>query len=169
MAATKRVSESLILVPSDGSLHGKPLFYLFSVTQIEEVLTSPKVTPVPFTPDYFLGLAAWHHRPTAMVSLDLLLGVTSNPPDHQKGRSLVVTEVQNEKTPSHWTHLLLHMSSGGRMLSEVPAAQPVSPQDHFSSEKAGMVKGLYVWDDGLIVVPHIEHILYGSVESWAVS
>lgn len=157
----RRVSESLILVPSTGSVQGLSVHYLFSVTQVSEVLTPVEPTVVPFAPGHLVGLANWRKQPTALVCPDRLFGLGDLPEDVKTARILAVSQPKVPSMDEHWHHVLLYMASGGRMLSKVPEAKPENAEDHFGPEAANHIKGLYSWSNGLILVPDIERIIQG--------
>jgi chemotaxis signal transduction protein len=59
----------------------RPLSFGLSMTQVLEVLDLPPFVPVPGTPEYFLGVAAWHDRPVAVVDLASRVGLPRFEPD----------------------------------------------------------------------------------------
>ena len=136
----------------------KQVYFLFSLVQMEDVIMDAAVQPVPFSPPYIEGVAEWRDHVVPVISLEECLGLKSE--KSQKARRLMVvraTKKNNTKVESHRS--MLRVVPPIRMASLPIECTPVS--FGWVPEK-NLVRGIYEWEKGFLVVAHTEKILLGG-------
>lgn len=148
----------LIFPAQTPKVSGKQVYFLFSLVQMEDVIMDAAVHPVPFSPSYIEGVAEWRDHVVPVLSLEGCLGLKSE--KSQKARRLMVvraTKKNNSKIESHRS-----------MLRVVPpirmAALPIecTPVSFGWVPEKNLVRGIYEWEKGFLVVAHTQKILLGG-------
>jgi len=133
----------------------RPVYFLFSLVQMEDVIMDAAVHPVPFSPPYIEGVAEWRDHVVPVLSLEGCLGM--KPEKSQKARRLMVVRVAKKEV----TKVENHRS----MLRVVPpirmATLPIecTPTSAGWIPESNLVRGIYEWEKGFLVVAHTEKIL----------
>lgn len=155
---TSSVQRVLIYPAKISKVSGRQVYFLFSLRQVEDILIDASVLPVPFSPSYVDGVAEWRNCTMPVVSLDAFWAPRS--PMSRKGQRLMVVRApQRNETPLSPHHMMLRMTPPVRMLTLPIESRPVSPG--WIDNKI-QTKGVYEWEDGILVVADIEKILMGS-------
>lgn len=156
---TDKISEhqrALIFPALTPDISGKRVYFLFSVHQVEDIARDVSVLPVPFSQPFVKGIASWREYIVPVVSLEMCLGIeTINP---GKARRFVVVRTPS-KEAAHGTHLLcmLNADPAMRMMNLPIECAPVEVNSVIP--KSRLVKGIYEWKEGFLVVAHMEKIL----------
>ncbi|WP_300673707.1 chemotaxis protein CheW [Desulfoluna sp.] len=157
-------SGSLIIAPAAGtSPEGDPICFLFSLSQVEDILGSLEFSRVPFAPSYIHGIANWRGLALPVLSIEVLLGLATERCSYEGTRGLVVKKTGPVDDPEHWKRVLVRIAPGCRMLSSVPKTEPLVAGDYLAADRLSAVKGVYGWEEGLLIVPHLEQILSGEL------
>lgn len=129
--------------------------YALSIHEVKEVVITPAITPVPFTPDYVLGVA--NIRGSIFAIVDLAISF------HKKKTEALA--YQNQKT---YTLVLAHEEwQVGILVTEVPTTLSVlesqvevSPnlvQD--AQMKRNYIKGIVKLEDRVVLLLHNQAII----------
>jgi len=136
----------------------RQVYFLFSMVQMEDVIMDAAVHPVPFSPSYIEGVAEWRDHVVPVLSLEDCLGL--EPEKSQKLKRLMVVRVaKKEITQVENQRSMLRVVPPIRMVTLPIACTPVSVG--WIPEK-NMVRGIYEWEKGFLVVAHTEKILLGG-------
>jgi len=136
----------------------REVHFLFSLRQMEDILMDASVRPVPFSPDYIEGIARWRDLVLPVVSLEKCLGLSSlDFRSHQ--RLMVVRAPQKEAAQPGADRIMLRVVPPIRMLTLPIDCSPVS--DGWVSG-LNLTRAVYEWQNGFLVVAHLEHILQGK-------
>ena len=75
-------SQKVLIFPAQptADIGGGDLFFLFSMGQVEDILKSAPVHPVPFTPPHIQGMARWRERVLPVIWPEGCLGVGGEGP-----------------------------------------------------------------------------------------
>ena len=148
----------LIFPAQTPKISDKPVFFLFSLVQMEDVIMDAAVHPVPFSPPYIEGVAEWLDHVVPVLSLEGCLGL--KPEKSQKARRLMVVRVAKKETTKVENHRsMLRVVPPIRMATLPIECTPVS--DGWIPER-NLVRGIYEWEKGFLVVTHTEKILLGG-------
>lgn len=157
-------SGSLILAPAVGTFaQGEPVWFLFGISQVEDILGSLAFSEVPFAPAYVGGLGDWRGLALPVLSLETLLGFAPDEAGYGGTRMLVVRKAGLSGEPENWKRALVRIAPGARLLGSAPRTEPLSAGAYLEASLLPAVKGMYRWEEGLLVVPHLEHILGGEL------
>jgi chemotaxis signal transduction protein len=89
-------AQVLLLPARTPDIHGRTVYYLFSVRQVAEVLLNTMIQRVPFAPPYVQGVAGWCERVLPVLCLERCLGsellADRMPPRDVVVRSVVLDE-----------------------------------------------------------------------------
>ena len=136
----------------------REVHFLFSLRQMEDILMDAAVRPVPFSPAYVEGIARWRNLVLPVVSLEKCLGLASS--DVRKSQRLMVVRAPQETASQPGANrIMLRVVPPIRMLTLPIDCSPVS--DGWISDP-NMTRAVYEWQNGFLVVAHLEHILRGS-------
>ena len=157
LAATtyRRVIVFPALSPGFG---GKQVHFLFSALKVADILQELLVQPVPLSPPFLEGIAEWRDRILPVISLEQCLGMKvkslRRPP-----RSMVVRVAEARGGNANGLQGILRVSPNIQMLSLPIECTPVS--SGWASHEH-LIRGVYEWKKGLLVVVHMENILKGE-------
>ena len=136
----------------------RPVYFLFSLVQMEDVIMDAAVHPVPFSPPYIEGVAEWRDHVVPVLSLEECLGL--KPEKSQKARRLMVVRVTKKETTTVENHRsMLRVVPPIRMATLPIECKPVSAG---WIRERNLVRGIYEWEKGFLVVTHTEKILLGG-------
>lgn len=155
---------SLIIAPAQGKVQsGESVSFLYSLLQVEEILSAISLAKVPFSPPYVEGLSDWRDLVLPVISLERLLGLVETPGSVQGNQAIVVKKTQRSVEPDNCKRALIRIASGCRLITGIPKTKPVFANDFIAEKIVPAVKGIYLWDKGLLIVPNIDHILTGEM------
>lgn len=149
----------VLIFPSSvtfGSSGGR-VFFLFSLTQIEDILKEITVVDVPFSPSYVEGIARWRNQVVPVLSLEGSLGLSSNGTSGSGERLVMVRS--SVSFEGRRRRSLLRVMSAIRILTLPIACAPLSSVGWIPNSY--LVRGVYKWEEGYLVVVHLENILSG--------
>lgn len=157
-------SGSLIIAPAVGTHPcGEQASFLFSISQVEDILGSTTFTEVPFSPAYVSGISEWRGHALPVLSLEMLLGFAGDECAYEGTRGLVVRKTTPSDEPGHFRRALVRIAAGCRLVSRVPETEPLLPADYLSAGMQSAVKGMYRWKGGLLIVPYMDPVLSGEM------
>ncbi len=138
---------------------GRRLFFLFSARQVEEVLGSVVLRPVPFAPSFLLGMARWRGHLLPVVDLEkCLLGAQHN--REEKPRFLVLRSGATDGQGRGQVLRCILRFSGQIQPMDISDTAPVLESDALGLDTS-LVRGIYDWEDGTYIVPDFVSILRG--------
>jgi chemotaxis signal transduction protein len=147
----------LILSAQTPRVSNRQVYFLFSQHQMEDILMDTSARPVPFSPSYVEGVAEWRNQVLPIISIEACLGMESLN-SHKIQRLMVVRALTNEAAPMGIYRIIFRIVPPIRMLTLPIECSPVSnrwiPERFFT-------KGVYEWEDGFLVAPHMKNILDG--------
>jgi chemotaxis signal transduction protein len=155
--ATSDSKKVLIFSAQTPPMSNKQIYFLFSQHQMEDVLMDASMRSVPFSPPYIEGIAEWRDQVLPVISLETCLGLKSlNSAKIQ--RLMVVRAFRNRAAPMGFHRIMLQIVPPIRILTLPVECVPVSarwiPENFFT-------KGVYEWEEGILVVVHMKNILTG--------
>jgi len=149
----------LILPAQIPKVSNRQVYFLFSLRQVEDILTDAPVRPVPFSPAYIGGVFEWRGHVLPVISMEACLGFEFL--NTQKiQRLMVVRAAQNGSTQKNVDRMMLRVIPPIQMLTLPIECFPVS--DEWIPEKY-LAKGVYEWENKFLVAVHIENILYEGI------
>ena len=133
----------------------RQVYFLFSVRQVEDILTDTPERPVPFSPAHIKGLIEWRGHVLPVICMETCLGFKL--PNPQKtSRLMVVRAAQNGFPHKKVDRMMLRVIPPIQMLTLpiecFPASDEWIPENH-------LTKGIYEWENKYLVAAHIETIL----------
>lgn len=138
---------------------GKRVHFLLSVLKVADILQEELlVQTVPLSPPFLEGISEWRDRVLPVISLEQCLGLKVKR-IQQSLRSIVVRIAEAEAGHVNSLHGVLKVAPNIEMLSLPIQCTPVShewiPREH-------LIRGVYEWNRGFLVVVHMENILRGE-------
>lgn len=159
----KRAALQIVMVRMANGAQAKEPALLFTARQVEEVLPEVRVQPLPFAPNWLLGLCAWRQQ-----SLPVIDAVKLYELDCALERVLhvVVRTVVPERgdgRPRQMLRCLLRVP-GHIAASNLPAqCVPASAEE--SGFAPALVKGVFAYENGLLIVPDLLPALCPAADS----
>lgn len=128
-------------------VQGREPALLFTARQVEEVLREAEVRPLPFAPDWLLGLCAWRRQALPVIDPARLHGIRFSP-----ARSLyMVVRVAEEGGGLLRCVLKVADRIAARDLPRQAAAADTAADDL----NPALLKGLFVHEEVLLLVPDL--------------
>lgn len=148
---------------------GKQVYFLFALGQIEDIIRELKVFPLPFSPSYILGLAQWRDQVLPVISLEKCLKLpqgnfisdTNDKIGIKKDHALRPVRLILIRSDNRNIRGLLSVDSAIRLIPRPDSCPALSPGSWLSQKK--LVKGVYEWDEGFLLVVNINDILNGEI------
>jgi chemotaxis signal transduction protein len=127
----------------------KKLFLLMPARQVEEVLHTVLLQPVPFGPDWFLGLCLWREHILPVFDLNQYYGLAE---DSGEALLYLVVRVLVPETTGPDKQLLRCVLRVAHQISTGDLPQQAGPVAHHSDLD---VLGIFEQEDRLLLVPHL--------------
>ncbi len=136
-----------------GSTEGQ-VWFLFSLAQVEDILKDTHVFRVPFSPDHIEGVANWRDRVIPVIALEKCLGLE---PDQTGDSGRLIMVKSGGPEPDEGKRVMLRVSELVQMMSLPIPSAPLTSVNWIP--KRYLVRGIYRWEKGFIVIVHMERIL----------
>ncbi|QTA80387.1 Chemotaxis protein [Desulfonema limicola] len=136
-------------------ISGKRIFFLFSLNQIENIISKLEIYPLPFAPSHIKGLAQWEEQVVPVLSLEKCLEL----PDLGRQSShmrLILVRSENKNIKG-----LLSADSAIRLIPRPDSCFAGSSLSWLSHKES--VRGVYEWDEGFLIIVNINNILNGEL------
>lgn len=131
-----------------GALGGRPVFFVFTLRQVAEVLREVETLPVPFAPAALPAVSVWRDRLVPVIDLAACFGLPGVGPAR---RHLAVRSGK---------HRGLIRADAGVRIAHMPEGRPL---DFSASMPPELTQGVFEWREGLLVAPRLATILEGAV------
>ena len=155
---TSSVQRALIYPARTSNVSGRPVYFLFSLRQVEDILMDAPVLKVPFSPPYVEGVAEWRNCIMPVVSLEAFWA--PQPHSARDGQRLMVVRIPHKNLSSvSPQRMMLRITPPVRMLTLPIESNPVSPDGIIGEIQT---KGVYDWENSFLVVADLEKIIMGS-------
>ncbi|UCF92020.1 MAG: chemotaxis protein CheW [Desulfobacterales bacterium] len=156
----RTVAREVLIFPARApELDGEPLFFLFSVFQIEEIFREITVCPVPFSPPFAEGVAEWREQVLPVISLEAWLGLETLPMPRPQ-RLMVVRAPRSGNNSKGESIGIIRVTPALRKVKlPIPCAL-AQPHEWFSDR--ALFKGVYKWEEGLLLVIDLQNLLGGT-------
>jgi len=128
------------------------VFFMFVLRQVTEILRETAVRPVPFAPPHLPGIARWQGRVVPVLSLEGCLNLAPN--EDPRPDRLVAVRTRNARVGA-----ILKSDPGLRLIRPPTEARTA---DGDLGIPPPLIRGIYEWTEGLLIVPHLENILSGK-------
>ena len=135
----------------------KQVSFLFSIRQVEDIVRSVHLFPVPFSPSYVAGIANWRDRVSPALWLERVLGF--HIPKQSKVRRLVMVRSHMEGQNKEMKSMII-ADPPVRMVS-LPIECTPAP-DFSWLPRPELVRGLFEWEEGYLLVADMEKIASGA-------
>ena len=135
------------------------VYFLFSLRQMEDILMDAVIQPVPFSPSHLAGVAEWQDLVVPVISLEQCLGLDTIRP-RQIQRLLGVRTTKEGATQTPAQRSILKAVPPIQMVTLPIECMPV-PAEWIPEKR--LVRGVYEWQKGYLVVVHMGKILDGEL------
>ncbi len=133
---------------------GRQAHFLFSVTQVEDVIREAEIYKVPFSPAHVEGLAEWRGRAVPVISLEKCLGL----PVESTGRVMRMIMLRTAaEDGSAAGRAMIRTASAVRMTSLPSACKPLTSLEWVP--RPSLIRGAYEWPEGFLLVADMRKIL----------
>lgn len=122
--------------------------YALPLLRVREVIAPPKITPVPGTPAYYVGMMNLRGQVLSVVDLRKRLGITPQQPPAQE--AVVILEFNDVSVG-------VFVDSVNRVLSF--AASQISEPPTSLNKTSGHIIGIYQSDQALVSIIALEKLL----------
>lgn len=153
----KQMVSKLVLVRMTGeNLGDKQPVFIFSTSQVEEVIHEANEKPVPFGPDYLVGFCVRHSNVLPVIDIAQCFGFRSNTRAFNS-RYLVIRDVVPLNNETVMERCVLKVPDQ-IMTDSVPNSLVPVSSDQFDID-ASLIRGLFVNKKELMIMPDMAKIL----------
>lgn len=147
----KQAALKTVAVRMAGSAQAREPALLFAARQAEEVLPDAEVHPLPFAPDWLLGLSTWRRQVLPVLDAAKLYGF-----DAAAGRHLYLVLRTAAPAAEGGRRLLRCLLKIPSQISarELPAQCAASCAAENGLDPA-LIKGVFAHENGLLIVPDL--------------
>ena len=135
---------------------GKKIYFLFSISQVVDIVNEISVHGVPFSHPFIAGISRWRNHIVPVLSLEACLGLQSNE-QRQERRGVVIRSTIEETDSGAGTLCMLEVETSIRMFSLPLECKPL--RINGAIPKNNLVRGFYEWKGGYLVVAEMEKIM----------
>lgn len=132
------------------------IHFILSVSQVEDIIREVEIRQIPFSPVFIDGVSRWREDVVPVLSFERCLGLKAEAIASVSRYILVRT---GEKTKRRG---LIKTASKIQMAKLPLECQPVD--DFRWIPKKELVRGVYEWDAGYLIVTDVNKILSGQME-----
>ncbi|MCK5542359.1 MAG: chemotaxis protein CheW [Desulfobacterales bacterium] len=153
----------IVLVHGMGKkISGKKPVLLFSTTQIEEIIHAIDIHPVPFAPDYLLGVCLWRKQIIPVVDTFRRYGLQTQqtPRISSDDRYIVVNATGTVEGKKQLLQGVLKISKR-IVTTEIPGSCSPVAINSYDIDKT-IIKAVFEYQDDLLIVPNLASI-FGSI------
>ncbi len=153
-----KTSEQRVLVfpAQTPMLRGRQVHFLFSLRQADDVLADISVMPVPLSPSYIEGVAAWRSDFLPVISLEKGVGLEFVDSGLET-RLAVIRTLPQPGDQNQENRIMVRMAAPIQML---PLPIECAPAANEWPAERNLTRGIYEWKDGWLVVAQLEKILW---------
>ncbi len=164
-AADASTEQRVLVFPAQAKkVDSKQVYFLFSLNQMADILTATKVREIPFSAPYIKGITDWRGHILPVIVLEKMLGLEPSTVEEENRMAVVCSGQQQDKESSASPLAIIRISHTLKMLSlpiQYTAAEHSLPCDR------KYIRGIYDWEEGILLVLHMENILSGKTETGA--
>lgn len=133
------------------------LFFLFTASQVEEVLSDTTILPVPFAPPFLAGMSLW--RGHLLPVIDIQKRFSFSVPEDDAGFRYIVVRTGGTDISGNDKILrcVLRISESIRPI-DVPDVSEVISSENVSIESS-LIRGIYRCEHDMYIVPDLVSIL----------
>lgn len=138
----------------------REVFWILSKSQIEHVVQDLPIVPVPFSPRYLRGVAAWQGLVLPVVSLERYFGFKSVQGSTAVKRHAIVKSTTSA-TPTTITRLLIDVAYDLRIRPSITDCVPIRIANEELAARG--LQGVYEWGaDSLLLLPDLMVVASGG-------
>ena len=156
------IKHKILIYPAMTSrVNRKQIYFLFSLYQVEDILAELNVYDVPFSASFVEGVTVWRNLAIPVISLESYLGMKLVA--SKKGqRFIVIRSTIKTQDSSVEMRSAIRTEREIKMIPIPDSSELVKPNGWVNHE---LVKGIYNWDKGFIVVPEMDNIFQGEINT----
>jgi chemotaxis signal transduction protein len=135
---------------------GKRIYFLFSISQVVDIVNEISVHAVPFSHPFIAGISQWRNYIVPVLSLEACLGLKAYEQRHDR-RGVVIRSAIEETGSGAGTLCMLEVEAAIRMFSLPLECEPARINGAIA--KNNLIRGFYEWKGGYLVVAEMEKIM----------
>ncbi len=139
------------------TIDGKPLFFLFTARQIEEVLADVHLTPAPFAPAFLSGVCSWRGHVAPVIDIEQRFGFTGSSTGSRDRFIVVRAGAPGEAEGEKMLRCVLRVTDQIQTLDATAASAPISA-DRLGVESS-LIMGAFQQEEDFFIVPDLAAIL----------
>ncbi len=149
----------LIFPASTPAVAGRKIHFLFSLSQVVDIMREIPFLPVPLSPEAVDGIVQWRDHVAPVASLEKCLGLPAA--DSPRAQRLILVRAPGE-APDHPAELRCGFRAPRdlRMLPLPIPCTPTTPGNYIPESR--LVKAAYEWENKVLVAPDLAPILKGE-------
>lgn len=153
------IDKRVLIFPSSAALgrSNVKISFVFSLTQVEDILKEMTIVEVPFSPHYVKGVARWRDQVIPVLSLEGTLGLAYT--ESKETRRFIMVRSSYAFNGLR-RRMLLSVRPAIRILSLPITCAPLSSVGWIPNSY--LIRGVYRWEEGYLVVVNLENILSGQ-------
>lgn len=130
----------------------RQVYFLFSVSQVEDIIKEVSVYPVPFSPLYIEGITEWREHIMPVMSMEECLGMETMSIGGLRLLSTRLIIVRIHSFSQDKGRVMLRVAPTIRMISLPIPCTPISLSSVAWIPKKELIKAVYEWEEGYFLI-----------------
>ncbi len=152
-----KTSQAVVVETEEAKVEDNPLLFLFTVSQVEEILPEFPIRSVPFAPDFLDGICSWRGLVLPVVDLDKRFGFEQTVSPESQRYMVVRSGGLDQDGGVDLVRCVFRVSDTIKIIEVTEKSSIVSPQR--IGVEPSLVMGAYQLEESYYVVPDLVSIL----------
>ncbi len=135
----------------------KDIFFLFTVSQVEEVLSEITVRAIPFAPDFVEGMCSWRGQIVPVVDIEKRFGFSGREHSSSDRYLVVRTGISDSTSDTQLLHGVFRVSGEVKVIGAGAESSIVSPGK--IGIEPSLARGTFQQKGNFLIVPDVALIL----------
>jgi purine-binding chemotaxis protein CheW len=152
-----RANQVVVIRVEEKKEENTNLFFLFTVSQVEEVLPDITLTGIPFAPEFIQGMCRWRRQLLPVIDLKKRFGLTEASQTLSERYVVVRAGSKSSADDKQLVRCVFRVPDSIKVIEATDQSVHVSPEKF--GVKPSLVRGAYRQGDDFFVVPDVASIL----------
>lgn len=151
-------SGKAVVIQMDGaSEEDTSLFFLFTVNQVEEVLSEITLVEIPFAPEFIQGMCCWRGQVVPVIDIEKRFGLSGSTHTSSGRYLLVRTGAQDSTGGRQLLRCVFRVPDRIKVIQNVGDSSSIMPEK--VGIKSSLVRGTFQQENDIFIVPDVASIL----------
>lgn len=151
-------SGKAVVIQMDGATEeDTSLFFLFTVNQVEEVLSEITLVGIPFSPEFIQGMCCWRGQVVPVIDIEKRFGLSESTHTSSGRYLLVRTGAQDSKGGRQLLRCVFRVPDRIKVIQNAGDSSSIMPEK--VGIESSLVRGTFQQGNDIFMVPDVASIL----------